>query len=178
MVCSLLFAVVQRQQQLTLSLKNIAEKTLSLKTSTVLRMARRRFTTKWQMHESSQRGLCRAAFVLLGVLPLLAVIVLSVAQYIPAYQARRAASWSSWLSNRLGVNVQIAAVELLAPERYVLHGLKIAHPESRAALGRVRSVAVSHEGAAWVIKLDTPELETRQLATTWQMLHDWFVCRP
>lgn len=130
------------------------------------------------MHESSQRGLCRAAFVLLGVIPLIFVIGLSIAQFIPAYQSRRAAHWSAWLSTRLGVQVQIAAVESLAPERYVLHGLKISHPESRAALGRVRSVAVDRSGTGWKVKLNGPELETRQLAATWQMIHDWFVCRP
>lgn len=32
--------------------------------------------------------------------------------------------------------------------------------------------------AVWSIKLDEPELETRQLSATWQMIHDWFVCRP
>ena len=111
------------------------------------------------MHESSQRGLCRAAFVLLGVIPLIFVIGLSIAQFIPAYQSRRAAHWSAWLSTRLGVQVQIAAVESLAPERYVLHGLKISHPESRAALGRVRSVAVDRSGTGWKVKLNGPELE-------------------
>ena len=141
-------------------------------------MARRKFTPKWQMHESSQRGLCRAAFVLLGVIPLMAVLALSAAEFIPAYQVRRAASWSAWLSNRLGVNVQIAAVELLAPDRFVLHGLKITHPESRAGLGRIRSVSVNRNAVGWNIELNGPELETRQLATTWQMIHDWFVCRP
>ncbi len=141
-------------------------------------MAKRNVPTKWQMHESSQRGLCRGAFVLLGVLPLVFVVGLSIAQFIPAYQERRANDWSAWLSARLGVDVQVAAVESLAPERYVLHGLKLSHPESRAALGRVRSVAVSRLENGWKVKLSEPELETRQLAATWQMIHDWFVCRP
>ena len=141
-------------------------------------MARRKTNTKLQMHESSQRGLCRAAFVLLGVSPLLLVIAFSITQFIPAYQTLRANAWSSWLSGRLGVEVQVAAVESLAPECYVLHGLRLSHPESRASLGRIRSIAVSRKGAVWSIQLDEPEFESRQLAATWRMIHDWFVCRP
>jgi hypothetical protein len=141
-------------------------------------MARRTVNAKWQMHESSQRALCRAAFVFFGVAPLLLVIAFSIVQFIPAYQEHRASSWSIWLSGRLGVDVQVAAVESLAPERYVLHGLRLSHPESRASLGRIRSVEVSRRAAVWSILLDQPEFETRQLSATWRMIHDWFVCRP
>ena len=141
-------------------------------------MASRKPHGKWQLHESSQRGLCRAAFVLLGVGPLLLVIGFSIAQFIPAYQENRAQAWSTWLSGRLGVDVQIAAIESLAPERFVLHGLRLSHPESRASLGRIRSVAISRKAAMWSIQLDEPEFETRQLSATWHMIHDWFVCRP
>lgn len=143
-------------------------------------MAERTVKTKWQMHESSQRGLCRAAFVLLGFAPLLLVIAFSIAQFVPAYQEYRAHYWSTWLSTRLGVDVQVAAVELLAPEHYVLHGLRLSHPESRASLGRIRSVQVKLKASEskWSIELDQPEFETRQLSATWRMIHDWFVCRP
>ena len=141
-------------------------------------MASRKPHGKWQLHESSQRGMCRAAFVLLGVGPLLLVIGLSIAQFIPAYQEHRAHAWSTWLSGRLGVDVQITAVESLAPERFVLHGLRLSHPESRASLGRIRSVAVIRKAAMWSIQLDRPEFETRQLSATWHIIHDWFVCRP
>ncbi len=141
-------------------------------------MARRRTKAKWQIHESSQRSLCRAAFVFLGVVPLFVAIAFSIAQFIPAYQEHRAIAWSTWLSGRLGVDVQVAAVELLAPESFILHGLKLSHPESQASLGRIRSVAVSRKAAMWSIQLDQPELERRQLSATWRMIHDWFVCRP
>ena len=117
-------------------------------------MASRKPHGKWQLHESSQRGLCRAAFVLLGVGPLLLVIGFSIVQFIPAYQENRAQAWSTWLSGRLGVDVQIAAIESLAPERFVLHGLRLSHPESRASLGRIRSVGISRKAAMWSIQLD------------------------
>lgn len=141
-------------------------------------MARRNTNVKWQMHESSQRGLCRAAFLVLGIGPLLLVIAFSIAQFIPAYQEYRATAWSTWLSGRLGVDVQVAAVESLAPERLVLHGVRLSHPESRASLGRIRSVSIIRKAARWSIQLDQPELETRQLSSTWRLIHDWFVCRP
>ncbi len=113
-----------------------------------------------------------------GAAPLVFAIVYCIAQFLPAYQQHRANVWSTWLSGRLGVDVQVAAVELQAPEKFVLHGLRFSHPESRASLGRIRAVAISRKAAVWSIQLDQPEFETRQLAATWRMIHDWFVCRP
>ncbi len=141
-------------------------------------MAAGKTNVRWQMQESSQRALCRTAFLLLGVLPLFLAIAFCAVQFLPAYQLYRANVWSSWLSGRLGVDVQVAAVESLAPERFVLHGVRLSHPESKASLGRIRSVAVSRKSAVWTVQLDQPELETRQLSATWRMVHDWFVCRP
>ncbi len=91
-------------------------------------MARRTPTAKWQLHESTQRGLCRAAFLCLGVLPMCCAFALSVAQFVPAYQRSKASNWSDWLSARLGVAVQVAAVESLAPERFNLHEGALCRP--------------------------------------------------
>jgi hypothetical protein len=141
-------------------------------------MARRTTPAKWQLHESTQRGLCRATFVFVGLVPLLCVLALCVAEFVPAYQRSRASAWSAWLSMRLGVEVQVAAIESQAPERFTLHGVRLVHPESHALLGRVRAVAVSRTGNLWSMQFVEPELDGRHLSSTWKMLHDWFMCRP
>ncbi len=56
--------------------------------------------------------------------------------------------------------------------------MRFADPESQALLGRVRSIEVSRTSGLWSVKLIGPELEGRQVASSWKMVHDWFMCRP
>lgn len=141
-------------------------------------MARRTATTQRRLHEVTQRGLCQLVFMLLGLLPVLLATGWSIAQFVPSYQSWRARTYSAWLSQKLGVEVQIVAVEWLAPQRTTLHGIKLVHPESHVVLGRMRSVEVLNSGSMWIVRLDAPELDGRHLPATWQLVHDWFVCRP
>jgi hypothetical protein len=116
--------------------------------------------------------------MLAGFLPVLLTLVFCIVQSLSVYQLWRAQSCSTWLSNKLGVDVQVAAVESLTPNRYVLHGVRLTHPESRISLGRVRSVEVTQTMGTWKLQLMAPEIDGRQLMVAWQLVHDWFVCRP
>ena len=141
-------------------------------------MASRGQTSRFQLHESTQRGLCRLAFILFGLLPLICGLVFSALEFVPAYQRWRTSKWEDWLSTQLGIHVELAVLENRAPDRWVLHGVRLLHPESGATLGRVPQVEVLSRGKRWSILLHEPELERRQLTTTWKMVHDWFLCRP
>ncbi len=132
----------------------------------------------YQLHETTQRLLCRLAFVLLGFLPLIACSFFAVAQYFPGYQRWRAEQAESWLASQLGLDVEIAAVESKSPTHYALHGVRFIHPESRAAIGRVRQIDVQLRRGQRLVHMVEPELEGRQLAATWKIVHDWFLCRP
>lgn len=142
------------------------------------RMAGGRRQFGYQLHETTQRLLCRLAFVLLGFMPLIACSLFAAAQYFPGYQRWRAEQAESWLAQQLGLDVEIAAVESKSPTHYALHGVRFIHPESRAAIGRVRQIDVQLRRGQRLVHMREPELEGRQLAATWKIVHDWFLCRP
>jgi hypothetical protein len=141
-------------------------------------MTSRGHRNRFQLHESTQRGLCRLSFGLFGLLPLVCCLAFSAVQFLPAYHRWRAAAWEQWLSTQLGIEIELAAIENRAPDRWVLHGVRLLHPESGATLGCVPRVEVLARGGRWSVLLDEPELEGRQLTATWKMVHDWFLCRP
>jgi hypothetical protein len=141
-------------------------------------MADRRVRLRWHLHESTARGLAQLAFVLLGVVPMLLCLAASAIQFWPGYQRMRVGRWEDWLSSQLGVEVSVSAFEARAPERFALHGIHLRHPETQASIGRVRLVEAQWSGSQWAVRLTQPELEGRQLATAWRIVHDWFLCRP
>lgn len=141
-------------------------------------MAGRRRQFGYQLHESTRRGLCRLAFVLLGLAPLLLCLALCVAEFLPSYHRSRASQWESWLSSQLGVTVEIASVENLSPQRYALHGVRFTHPETKGTIGRATKVDVFSAQEQLHVHLQGTEIESRDLAAAWKMTHDWFLCRP
>ncbi len=141
-------------------------------------MAERRKRPTWQLHESTARGLCQLAFVLLGVLPLGCCLVFSAQQFLPTYQRQQATCWEQWLSSQLGVKVRVAAYESRAPGRFALHEIRLLHPETGALIGRARVAEAQRSQGKWAIRLTQPELEANELATAWRIAHDWFLCRP
>ncbi len=144
----------------------------------VLRIGKRSNSNYPPIHESAQRGLCRSAFVIVGFLPTMAVFVLCCLQFLPAFQLWRAQSISSWLSNKLGVDALVATVEPLSPGQYRLTGVRFLHPESRATLGRISSVLVKQSAGCWELDVEEASFDGPYLASTWQLLHDCFLCRP
>ncbi len=141
-------------------------------------MAGKRQQFGYQLHESTRRNLCRLAFVTFGVLPLIACSVFAAAQFFPNYQRWRAEQVGQRLAIGLGLGVEVAAVESKSPTFYVLHGVKLVHPESGAVIARVKQVDVRSRAGKQLVRLTEPELDGRQLATTWRIIHDWFLCRP
>ncbi|MCA9134827.1 MAG: hypothetical protein KDA45_16780, partial [Planctomycetales bacterium] len=132
----------------------------------------------WKVHETTARGLCQLTFALLGLLPLLFCLVWSGLHFLPAYHRLRAQQWEQSLSAQLGVHVSLAAFEARTPERFALHGMHLTHPETGVSLGRIRLVEVERKAGQWSLRLTEAELERRQLAATWKIVHDWVLCRP
>lgn len=141
-------------------------------------MADRQSRSKWRVHESTTRALCRFAFVALGLLPLALCLVWSAQEFLPTYQRQQSSRWEQLLSSQIGAQLKIAAVESLAPQRYALHEVRLLHPETSVELGRARRADIERSGGKWIVKLTEPELEGADLATTWNSFHDWFLCRP
>ncbi len=141
-------------------------------------MAERQRRSTWQVHESTARALCQLTFLLAGVLPLALCLYWSAQQFLPTYQRHQAKQWEQWLTAHLGVAVTVAAYESRAPDRFALHEIRLSHPETAAAIGRVRLAEVERREGKWAIRLTQSELEGSELATAWRIAHDWFLCRP
>ena len=141
-------------------------------------MTQRQRRSTWQVHESTARALCQLTFLLGGILPLSICLYWSTQQFLPTYQRHQAKQWEQWLTAHLGVAVTVAAYESRAPERFALHEIRLNHPETATAIGRVRLVEVQRREGKWDIRLTQPELEGNELATAWRIAHDWFLCRP
>lgn len=141
-------------------------------------MAERQRRSTWQVHESTARALCQLTFLLAGILPLALCLYWSAQQFLPTYQRHQAKQWEQWLTAQLGVAVTVAAYESRAPERFALHEIRLNHPETAAAIGRIRLAEVERREGKWAIRLTQPELEGNELPTVWRIAHDWFLCRP
>ncbi len=141
-------------------------------------MAGRHDQLDYRLHESTQRGLCRLAFVLCGLLPVLGCLICCAAEFLPAYQRWRAQRWEQQLSAQLGLSIEIAAVESLSPEKVRLRGLRLVHPETQASLGRAATAEIESYRGQWCVRLQQLEVEGRQMADLWTLLHDWYLCRP
>jgi hypothetical protein len=111
-------------------------------------MADRQSRSKWRVHESTTRALCRFAFVALGLLPLALCLVWSAQAFLPTYQRQQASRWEQLLSSQIGAQLKIAAVESLAPQRYALHEVRLLHPETSVELGRARRADIERARVA------------------------------
>lgn len=130
------------------------------------------------MHESTRRALCRLAFALLGVLPLVATFGLCIAERMPAYRRARASAIQRDLSVAIGCRVEVASVELRSPGNYLLHGVKLRDPETDVLLVEARTIGVTENGSGRIFQLFEPKMVGEQLARIYELFHDGVVCRP
>lgn len=133
---------------------------------------------RWQLHESTVRGLCRVAFVVCAFLPVCLTILLVIGQRTPVYHQWLIGNWERQLSEQLGVTVDIVAVETMTPTRARLHGVKLSHPESRVPVGRIRTIDIRWNHQTVDAELFQLEIDGRQLRSTSRLLHDGVVCHP
>lgn len=130
-----------------------------------------------QLHESTSRGLCQLAFLVLGILPLAFCGIWSGLNQLPAYKQWEVASWENWLSEKLDMNVEMERVERPSPSRVVFHRLSFKHRESAVEFGSVKRVDV-RSGAYAAILVENPILATDQLPLVWKRIHDRLLCSP
>jgi len=88
------------------------------------------------MHDHSRRLLCRAAWLLLGVGPLLAVSYWCLGRH----GANQTAAEAQRLSRQLGVNVVLADLRHVLPGTLRYEGVALVDPESGQTLIRCRSI--------------------------------------
>jgi hypothetical protein len=134
-----------------------------------------RRTRKFAMHESTRRLVCRAAFLLLCLLPTAGVTVWVGISRSSAYQRMQLAGWQRELSRQWGLTVTLGAVT--QPRRGVtlLDGVRVSDPETAALIAEIRQVEVGwHAGRRLVIAAQ-PEVQGDQLGRLWMAFHEQFM---
>jgi hypothetical protein len=138
----------------------------------------KRIRKKRFLHESTQRRLCRAAVVLLGVLPLFLTLAFLFVSKTQWYQLERAAAFRERIRNNLGLDVVFTSVESLSPQRFIIRELVCFHPETRSRILQAASVEGLMTSSGWALTLHGAEVEQSQADLAVRIIHDSFLCRP
>jgi hypothetical protein len=127
------------------------------------------------MHESTRRLICRSVFLLLCLLPTIAVSLWIGVIRSSTYQAMQRASWQRELSRQWGLTVTLQAVS--QPRRGVtlLDGIRVCDPETEALIAEIRQVEVGAHGGSRVVIAAQPEVQGDQLARLWTAFHERFL---
>ncbi len=130
------------------------------------------------LHESTQRGLCRALLCLGGIVPFLAVVIASLVMATPWYRDYQRAIWEHRISESLGIAVRATAFAWTAPQQFHATGVEVRHPETQKVIARIDRIDGLMKAKGWSLILDSPALDGSQVDQGLQVLHDWFLCRP
>jgi len=137
-------------------------------------MTERRF----RLHESTRRSLCRLAFAVLGIAPLLICLGLSANTLIPGYSQRQAVSWEHSLSQLSGLTIRIGSAQAMAPYHYQLEDIRLFHPETQRPMGSLKAMTVRRDMDRWAVQATRAEMNMEHFTECCRSIHHWYVCRP
>jgi len=134
-----------------------------------------RRTRKFAIHERTRRLICRLAFLLLCLLPTVAVTGWIGIIRLPAYQSARRASWQRELSRQWGLVVSLDAVR--HPRRGVtlLDSVRLQDPETGKLIASIRQIEIGDRGDGWVVLAAQPEVQSDQIYRLWEAFHERFL---
>ncbi len=141
-------------------------------------MLPRAITRRWNIHESTQRGLIRLAFVCLAVLPTLLCLGWLSFAWTPWYARWMANRAEHLLEQQIGMQVTIGSARQTAPDRMEWTQVRLTHPETGQEVVKASRVQWAYRDGAWFVQIVGAELQSEHGAYAWRALHDWFVCRP
>lgn len=136
------------------------------------------FKARPVFHEATRKRLVRAVVLCVGIFPMVLMGLATIVYWSPYYQLRLKKDWESRVSANLGVRVEAASFQLLAPEQFLASDVVLYHPETDAAMARVRQVAGLIQSRGWSLVVEDPQVDAKQLETTLALLHDGFLCKP
>lgn len=113
--------------------------------------------------------ICRAAFVLLCLLPTLGFVGWISRAASSNSRSTDKALWEDELSRILGLKIRIERVEQPELGRTLLYGVEIFDPEG-GLLARAHAIELARTEAGLVIAAEHPELQASRLARLWETL--------
>jgi hypothetical protein len=123
----------------------------------------------FSLHESTQRRVCRVAFVVCAVLPTLAT--LSFVAYV--HRPWREADWQRTLSQRLHVRVAVDEVASPQPGVKRLHNVRLADLRSERPLGSLNEIRAQWRGSQLTLTADELRIEAGQLPILAAAIATW-----
>ncbi len=130
------------------------------------------------MHERTRRAVARLLFVLVCALPTFVTMFVLLVTFTPWFANYRRFVLETELSRRIGLKVQIEAVEYPAPATVRLSGVRLLEPETGAEVAKVRMVTWVTTPEKTAFYLSQPELHSAQLPFAWRVVHERFLCQP
>jgi hypothetical protein len=124
------------------------------------------------MHDRTRRLLCRLGFLLLCVLPTLAVAARIAVVRSPAYIAARRAECERRISDALGLAVTVRAAHQLLQGDTKLEDVVFTEPETGAPIGRIRHLEFGYRDGQLIVLASQPEIEGQQVWRLWESLHE------
>ncbi|MCH5372841.1 MAG: hypothetical protein JJ992_02605, partial [Planctomycetes bacterium] len=134
-----------------------------------------RRTRKFAMHEGTRRLVCRLAFLLICLLPTIAVVGWICIVRSSAYQSAERASWQRELSSQWGLTVTLDAVR--HPRRGVtlLDAVRLFEPETGELVADIRQLEIGQHHGQRVVLAAQPEVQSGQIYRLWEAFHDRFL---
>ena len=130
------------------------------------------------MHERTQRAVARLVFLFCCAVPTGTTLAIILTTWTPWYHERCLRALEASLSRDTGMVIQIEDFERNAPSLLRLHDVRVLEPETTREVARVRVITwVAREDRA-AIRLSQPEIQSAELPSAWQLIHDRFLCRP
>jgi len=116
------------------------------------------------LRESTQRRVCRIAFLLLCVLPTGLLVVYALWLKTPQHRRAQAAAWS----RRTGAAIDVGHLLYPRPGATRLHRVSLQHPHWRQPLARLREVEITRNGDDVTVRVAQPEIAAAQLDELWR----------
>jgi hypothetical protein len=124
--------------------------------------------------------LCRLGFVLLCVLPTLAVCLWIVGQSTasPVREAPDSADWAQILSSRLGLVVECNNCASLDDGTLLLTGLRLLDPETREVLVTSAAITARRDALNWRVEAQGVRIDLADSNRLTAALHERLLCGP
>jgi hypothetical protein len=126
------------------------------------------------MHEDTRRWLLRAAFILICLLPTLAVLTWAAFLALPV-EARQL---ERQLVSLLGLNVQLGQLTHTRPHCRRLQDVQLRHAESNEPVLAAGWMEAEQTPLGWRLHLPAIKMKASELDTVWQTVQDRFLPIP
>jgi len=125
------------------------------------------------IHERTRRWICRTAFLIAGVLPMMAVAAWSASVHSAAHLAAVRAR----LADAVGLDVRLERVSYPRPDFVLYHGLQLIDPETGGALASIRMLELGGDDQSQTIVASQPEVNLTDAKRLWALIDRLWVRR-